>query len=420
MTRLACTRTPTLLFALFALALAGCPSGDDDAPSPDAQVDPPADAGAGPDAATDAGVAATATGIISIQDQVIHGFPAAGHGLSVRADFTAPGRPPDFDEMPGQPTGCKAWLYDIQGDPPPAVAGDQGTVTITGTSAPVPDGCVFNGSDGYTCPVASGTAAATVAPMDAPAARYDIAGLALSDEDIGRHLRIAGDTAHPGNDGLFPIVAVPGPTSAVVVNAAAGAGAFEASYAVVAGAGAAGLPLDSPRDPVRDDDRVIIGIDPGGGMDFDFPDTAPIEAGDAFTLDAASDAILGAIPVDGSAFSIGCSGAGGECNEAFASIIQLETTDGDTGGAPPLALPRSVDSKVIISCASLGESGRVDVPAGATALLAAADRASPITRVRVAFMRDGFQQVSNPPPLPPNPVRIVVGHQIVGFTDPPR
>jgi hypothetical protein len=155
-------------------------------------------------------------------------------------------------------------------------------------------------------------------------------------------------------------------------------------------------------------------------MDFDFPDTAPIEAGDAFTLDAASDAILGAIPVDGSAFSIGCSGAGGECNEAFASIIQLETTDGDTGGAPPFALPRSVDRKVIISCASLGESGRVDVPAGATALLAAADRASPITRVRVAFMRDGFQQVSNPPPLPPNPVRIVVGHQIVGFTDPPR
>ncbi len=422
MTRLACPRTLSLLLALLSapLALTGCPSGDDDAP-PDAQTEPPADAGAdAPDAAVDAGAATTATGIISVQDQVIHGFPAAGHGLSVRADFTAPGRPPDFDEMPGQPTGCKAWLYDMQDDPPPAVAGDEGTVTVAGTAAPVPDGCVFNGTDGYTCPVASGRAAATVTPMDAPAALYDLAGLALSGDDIGRHLRIAGDAEHPGNDGSFPILAVPAPTSAVVANAAAAAGAFDASYTVVAGAGAAGLPLDSPRDPVRDDDRVTIGIDPGGRMDLDFPDTAPIDAGDAFTLDAASDAVLGAIPVDGSAFSIGCSGAGGECNDAFASIIQLETTDGDTAGAPPFALPPSADRKVIITCASLGASGRVDVPAGATALLAAAHRASPITRVRVAFMRDGFQQVSNPPPLPPNPVRIVAGHQIVGFTDPPR
>lgn len=417
MTRLACTRTPTLFLAL--LALAGCPSGDDDSPSPDAQVDP-ADAGADPPADAGADPAATAIGIISIQDQVIHGFPAAGHGLSVRADFTAPGRPPDFDEMPGQPTGCKAWLYDMHDDPPPAVAGDEGIVTVAGTAAPVPDGCVFNGTDGYACPVASGEGAATVTPMDAPAALYDIAGLALTDDDIGRHMRIAGDGERPGNDGSFPILAVPGPTAAVVVNSAAAAGAFDASYTVVAGAGAAGLPLDSPRDPVRDDDRVIVGIDPAGGMDFDFPDTAPIEAGDAFTLDAASDAVLGAIPVDGSAFSIGCSGEGGECNEAFASIIQLETTDGDTAGAPPFALPPSVDRKVIISCATLGASGRVDVPAEATALLAAAGRASPITRVRVAFMRDGFQQASNPPPLPPNPVRIVAGHQIVGFTDPPR
>jgi hypothetical protein len=419
MTRLACPRSLSLFLALAGapLALAGCPSGDDDAPSPDVQTDP-ADAGA--DTADAAAGAISAIGIISIQDQVIHGFPAAGHGLSVRADFTAPGRPPDFDEMPGQPTGCKAWLYDMQDDPPPAVAGDEGIVTVSGTSAPVPDGCVFNGSDGYTCPVASGTAAATVAPMDAPAALYDIAGLALSDDDVGRHLRIAGDAARPGNDGSFPILAVPEPTSAVVVNPAAAAGAFDARYTVVAGAGAAGLPLDSPRDPVRDDDQVIIGIEPAGRMDFDFPDTAAIDAGDAFTLDAASDATLGAIPVDGSAFSLGCSGAGGECNDAFASIIQLETTDGDTAGAPPFALPPAADKKVIISCASLGASGRVDVPAEATALLAAAHRATPITRVRVAFMRDGFQQASNPPPLPPNPVRIVAGHQIVGFTDPPK
>jgi hypothetical protein len=397
--------------------LAGCPSERDAEPSPDAQVEPAADAAADPDAA----VPATAVGIVSIQDQAIHGVPAAGHGLSVRADFSAPTRPPDFDEMPGELTGCKAWLYDMQEDPPPAPAGDEGTISVRGTSAAVPDGCVFDGVAGYTCPVASGSGApATVTPMDAPAALYQVAGFALSGEDVGRHLRISGDGERPANDGAFPIVAVPGPDQAVVVNPAASAGDFTADYTVVAGGGAAGLPLDAPNDPVRDQDQIVIGIEPGGEMHFDFPDTAAIDAGDAFTLDSASDAILSAIPIDGEPFSLGCSGEGGSCGEAFASIVQLETTDGDTGGASPFALPAAVDRKVIISCATLGEIGRVDVPAGAAALLRAADQATSITRVRVAFMRDGFQLATNPPPLPANPVRIVAGHQVVGFTDPPR
>ncbi|HKE20609.1 MAG TPA: hypothetical protein VKB80_37300 [Kofleriaceae bacterium] len=75
---------------------------------------------------------------------------------------------------------------------------------------------------------------------------------------------------------------------------------------------------------------------------------------------------------------------------------------------------------MIIGCATLGESGRGDVPAEAAQLLRAADRAAPITRIRVAFKRDGFQLATNPAPLPPSAVRIVAGHQIVGFTDPAR
>jgi len=396
-----------------ALALSGCPSGDDADPDPDAQVEPAIDAAVSPDAG-----AASAIGIISIQDQQIHGAPGAGHGLSVRADFTGPTRAPDFDEMPGQPTGCKAWLHDMQDDPPPAVAGDQGTVTVAGTRATVPAGCVFNGRDAYECPVTAGRAAATVTPMKAPAALYDIAGAALGGDDVGRHLRVAGDGDRPANDGQFPILAVPD-ARALVVNPAASAGSFTADYTVLAGGGASGLPLDSPADPIRDDDQVVIGIDPGGEMAFDFADTAPIDAGDAFTLDSASDALLGAIPVDGSPFAIGCSGEGGSCGEAFASIVQLETSDGDIRGSSPFALPPAIDRKVIISCATLGASGRVEVPAEAAQLLRAAHQASPITRIRVAFMRDGFQLATNPPPLPPNPVRIVAGHQIVGFTDVP-
>ena len=402
------TRLVRLACSLLLPLLAGCPSDDDSAPPPDAQA---------PDAAT---AAPTAIGIISIQDQALHGVPEAGHGLSVRADFSAPPRAPDFDELPGELTGCKAWLYDVQDDPPPAVAGDQGRITVSGTGAAVPDGCVFDGVAGYTCPVASGSAVTTVTPMEAPAALYDLSGVALTGDDVGRQLRIAGDGARPANDGAFPILAVPGPSSAVVANAAAAAGEFSADYTVVAGAGAAGIPFDSEQDPVGDDDQVVIGIEPGGEMEFDFPDTAPIDAGDAFTLDAASDAILSAIPIDGAPFSLGCSGEGGSCGEAFASIVQLETTDGDTGGISRFALPAAVDKKVVISCATLGASGRVELPAGATELLRAAGEATPITRVRVAFMRDGFQLATNSPPLPANPVRVVAGHQIVGFTDPAR
>jgi hypothetical protein len=408
-----------LFLAAAGAALPACPS-DDSPPSVDAAVDS-IDAAVDPvDGSPDPGGGDTAVGLISIQDQIIHGAPAAGHGLSVRADFTLPGRAPDFDEAPGQPTGCKAWLYDAQEDPRPAVAGDEGRVTVGGTSAPVPEGCVFDGSAAYVCPVASGTGAlASVTPMSSPTALYDIAGLALSDDDIGRYLRVAGDRDRPGNDGFFPIVAVPGPTSAVVVNGAASAGGFAADYTVVAGAGAAGLPLDSPHDPIRDGDQVVIGIEPGGRGDFDFPDTAAIDAGDSFELDDASEALIGAIPVDGSPFSLGCSGDGGRCGEAFASIIQLESTDGDLAGASPFALPRAQDKTVIISCATLGASGRVDVPAEASQLLRAAHEARPITRIRVAFMRDGFAPAANPPPGPANPVRIVAGHQIVAFTTDP-
>ena len=406
------------------LFLPACPSSDDAAP--DAQVTPLADAAvASPtpdgDAAppTDAAVpTAGATGLISIQDQQIHGAPAAGHGLSVRAELTAPPRAPDFDEQPGELTGCKAWLYDVDDDPRPAPL-DQGAISVAGTSAPVPAGCVFDGAADYICPVTTGRGAATVTPMTAPTALYAIAGAALTDDDVGRHLHVAGDGDHPANGGRFAILAVPAPDSALVVNPAATGAAFSAEYTVLAGAGAAGIPLDSPADPVRDGDQVVVGIAPGGAMDIDFPDTPPIDAGDSFELDAASDALIGAIPVDGRAFSLGCGGEGGRCGEAFASIIQLETTDADLTGASPFAMPPAIDRTVVIQCASPGEGGRIEVPAGATDLLRRAGQDSPITRVRVAFMRDGFALATTPPPRPPSPVRIVAGHQVVAFTTVP-
>jgi hypothetical protein len=404
----------SLLTSLLVL-LAGCPSDDD--PPPDAAVEPGTDAG-GADAAAepapDAAAAGAVSGLISIQDQRLHGAPQAGHGLSVRADFTAGARPPDFDEAPGELTGCKAWLYDDDDDPKPAAL-DQGTLSVTGTSAPVPAGCVFDGAAGYVCPVASGAGGLSVEAGAPPTARYDLAGAALGDDDVGRHVLVAGDAAHPGNDGRFPILALAGVSAAIVVNPAAATATYDGSFTVLAGGGAAGIPLDSPADPLRDDDPVVIGIAPGGGMAVDFPDTAPIDPGDAFELDAAGEAVIGAVPIDGSAFSVGCDGEGGRCGESFASIVQLETTDADLAGSSPFALPPAADKTVVIQCATLGEVGRVDIPAGATALLRRAHEARPITRVRLAFMRNGFALATGSGPRPV-PVRVVVGHQIVGFT----
>jgi hypothetical protein len=405
-----------ILSLLLPLAAAGCPSDQD--PSPDAQTEPSADAAIAPDTAPDA-PAVAAVGLISIQDQSIHGAPQAGHGLSVRAEFSLPVRAPDFDEQPGELTGCKAWLHDVDDDPRPALLGDQGMLAVTGTGAAVPNGCVFDGA-AYICPVVSATGvAASVTPMTAPTALYEVAGMLLTGEDVGRHLRIAGDRDRPANAGQFPILAAPGPSSALVVNPAATSSAFSADYTILAGAGAAGLPLDSPADPIRDDDEIVIGIEPGGRADFEFEDTLPIDPGDSFALDDSSAALLGAVPVDGRAFSLGCAGPGGRCGEAFVSIVQLETTDGSVAGGSPFAMPAPIDRTVVISCATPGEAGRVDVPAAAAQLLRIADQTTPITRIRVAFMRDGFALATNPAPLPPNPVRIVAGHQVVGFTTDP-
>lgn len=70
-----------------------------------------------------------------------------------------------------------------------------------------------------------------------------------------------------------------------------------------------------------------------------------------------------------------------------------------------------------IQCALFTGDGTLEIPAEAMALLAATHAASPITRVRAAYMRDGFVLTGNPAPEPPNPVLIAVGHGVIGFTD---
>jgi hypothetical protein len=387
------------------LVAAGCPGDDDDPATPDAAGDDdPADA---------APIASTHSGIVSIQDATLVDAPQLGHGLTVTALFTAVGRAADYDGAPGQLAGgCRAWRYDLDaGDPPPAIL-DEGTLTIAGIQESIPDGCTFAAPAGYRCPIRTATAAgAAVVPMSGPA-MYELPAGAFTAADAGRYLELTGATAAT-NAGRFPIVAVVDATHVVVGNPAATAETgFAASYAVVAGGGP--VP-NNPRDPIADDDVATLGLDAGGGGHFAFPDAA-VAAGNAFTPDTATLALLGDLPVDGAAFTLRCDGAGGDCGTADASLMLLRTTDGDPTGSSPFALPPPRAQQVEILCAFLGGDGSIAVPAAAAALIAEAHAASPITRIRVAYMRDGVTVVENPIP-PANTTILAVGHSAIGFTD---
>jgi hypothetical protein len=50
-------------------------------------------------------------------------------------------------------------------------------------------------------------------------------------------------------------------------------------------------------------------------------------------------------------------------------------------------------------------------------LLRKAHAASPISRVRTAFMRDGIGSIVNDAPSPPNRVVLATGRAVVGFTE---
>jgi hypothetical protein len=111
------------------LGLWGCPGSD--APVP-----------------TDAGLVATHSGLISIQDVAVVGS-SAGHALTVQATFNAVRRP-DYEEKPGQPDGCKGWSYDLTRERVPAPE-DHGWLSITGLKERDLR-CAFDSGRGYACP----------------------------------------------------------------------------------------------------------------------------------------------------------------------------------------------------------------------------------------------------------------------------
>ncbi|NUP06768.1 MAG: hypothetical protein HOW73_12000 [Polyangiaceae bacterium] len=359
-----------------------------------------------------ASVMPTHAALISIQDVAIHGAPELGHGLTVQIGFT-PLRAPDYEEVPGSPLGCKAWVYEV-GDPDNGlpIATDEGKVMIGGLS-PDPIECALLPDRGYVCPVEGGDAPASILVIGNGLSSFTVTGDITFDEThVGKYLRLSGATT-PSNVGSFPIVGLDGDKTLLIAAPAAAQESFDASFEVLAGAG----PIPgAPVDPLVGGETITVGIEPGGAEHFDWVD-AEVTAGGAFELDDATAATLSSVPLDGASVTFSCAGEGGACGKSDATVVRVSTTDGDISGLPLFAMPTAVGRQVEIQCADLSDAGTITIPAEAMELLAAANGLSPITRVRTAFMREGVAVLSATEPLPPNPVRILVGHGVLGFTD---
>jgi hypothetical protein len=389
----------------------GCPMDDDPAAPPG---DPGALPDAGPtvDAAPDAPVAADApslrpthSGLVSVQDISIANIPAAGHGLTVNVFFNA-ARAPDYEEKPGELGGCRVWSYDLAQEPVPPLE-DHGAIRLTGADGG-PLTCTFAKGRGYVCPTSSGAATATLTAAENGTTKVTLAKSAFGAADLGRYLDLRGATT-VANSGTFAILGAPSPTDAILLNPRAAAESFEATFTVLAGAGP--VPNDLSH-PFKSGAPLTIALTPSAGSAFAFPDTT-LQPGEAFTVDEASGARIMAVPVTGEAMTLAC----GTCGKADGSIVRITTTDADVSAVSPAAMPDPKKRYVEISCVGVG-TGSITVPAPAMTFLRKAHEASPITRIRTAFMRDGLASLVDAPPRAPNRVSLVAGRGLLGYTKP--
>jgi hypothetical protein len=170
--------------------------------------------------------------------------------------------------------------------------------------------------------------------------------------------------------------------------------------------------------PFRGDTQVSVALEAGGDEDFAAFEVA-ITPGSALAPDRATAERITRIDPRAVELQLSCEGEGGDCGTAAVTIVRINTTDGDVQGLSPTALPRPLKRAVEIQCAVV-DSGTVRVPAQALEFLRAAHAASPITRIRTAFMRDGYAFAKNAAEKPANRTTIVVGHGVIGFSNPPR
>lgn len=392
----------TIFSSLIAASVAvGC--GDDDGGSDHPDAGNPADAG--PDGGT-GGPAFTAN--IILAEQSVPAIPALGDGSLITISFNdvAAAVPASYEQMPGTPFACKAFEYtaaQFVGN----VGVDEGTVQLTVPDGPEYPPCNYVDGRGYLCIGAQGSAG-VIAVVNAEMALFSLTNDAVTfgADEIGRFVEISGSDVM-SNNGRFPIVNATGDHTIVYRNPTPGAAAEDptaAMYQTLAGAGPSGQD-----DPLADDDAAEAELTAGGGNDYDSFTSNIANIGDSFTLNTDSQALINDIPLDGSAFTVSCDGAGGTCNTATASVLNITTTDATLPvGLPPYVLPPPTTKAVVVQCIFL--SSEATVPAEASAFL----MDSGATRLRATYLR-----LSNVAVTQGNSTATVAaGHGQTGFTTP--
>jgi hypothetical protein len=342
-------------------------------------------------------------GTISVNEVRFPEIAALGQGLVVGITFVKDGPAPVAEETPGSITGCTVWELTPSQVTSTTTGLDRGTLTISaGDSTPVIPPCSTPGS-GYLCVGLTGTGGVISSAGPGAFAFTDL-DATFADQDVGRHLRVSG-AANPANDGLFPLVAVLGPNT--VVAASAGANVAEtlpatASWAVVAGQGAVTGIVDPGL--LEDDDSLTFTLAATSGMDAI---DSTVAVGDAFSLDAASTALLSSVPNDGTEFTLACDTGQCGAGTGTGTILEIRTTDASVVGMPAWVLPPPTTKSVLVRCVGFGSS--ITVPAAVSAYLTPAT--SGATRLQTTFIRTGLDS-----PQVGEPITILAGHALIGIT----
>lgn len=310
---------------------------------------------------------------------------------------------PVYEEAEGSPFACKAWEKTAAQWKDPGV--DIGTLNFSIGGGPVIPPCRQIDND-WRCLGVEGTGG-DIGVVDSGAGVMSLtnSGVTFTEDEVGRVVKISG-TSNAANAGMFAILAVPDANTIHFHNPRGGAAAEPGT--------AATWWTEYGEGPARADEAILndhlLNIELSAGGEGNFENfTKVVEFGDQFTPDDASRDLIQNIPMTGEEFTIGCDGPGGDCGDADATALVIETTDAPLDPAFPSAFPDPVNKHVLIFCLLL--IGRVTLPAEASQYLAD----SGATRVRVIFERaiaeTEIQKYAE--------ITLVAGHAVMGFTDPP-
>lgn len=344
--------------------------------------------------------------------------PIFGQGLQIGISFSdsVTGVAATMEEQPGSPLGCKLFNFNRAQAIQSSVGNNEGDVTVAitgGTNPQTPPNvpvCKFTANVGYTCAFnmtagAGGTIAVAV-PGQAGSLTVAAPGAFNDGNSLGSYVSITGAT-NAANNGTFPIIQRPAANIIVYGNPAAAAETLPAAATHVNLAGIGPIPGKADPGFLADDSAASFTLAPGGGNHFQVFTAMTANVGDDFTLSAAEQAKLNALPTNGAAFTIDCAAGGGTCGTASGALLNIVTTD-TAPGASPFAMPLPTTKRVQIRCAAIGRTD-ITVPAAYMAAI----MTSGFTRIQTTYMRPALMSGG------PATVNALGGHAIVGFTNRP-